>query len=336
MKKNIYITGLGFYTPLGYGQKETLKRLRNGESGLKVKSLWDGIEPCLIGELPDVSFDEHIDWKEPFRLTPYSQILILSCYDAVMDALINENDIKLTGCIMETCLGPSENVNEYMKDLLLIKKGIISPMKFTRTVSNTALGDVSRYFKLKGPSCILLTESSVSYAYDLIRLGMADIVICSAIDLVTKEVILLKGHDGKLLYSEEDISRIHENSDNDVDAWASGCCTVILESEESMKRRGVSAYARLVSCQEKFGKNENHQTDEPRLTTNNYKKFCGNMFYANTIFELAIACLSLKNGESYHVGEKSHKVDCVSALVSSERDGDMNTLFIIEKNKQQI
>ena len=123
MKKNIYITGLGFYTPLGYGQKETLKRLRNGESGLKVKSLWDGIEPCLIGELPDVSFDEHIDWKEPFRPTPYSQILILSCYDAVMDALINENDIKLTGCIMETCLGPSENVNEYMKDLLLIKKG---------------------------------------------------------------------------------------------------------------------------------------------------------------------------------------------------------------------
>lgn len=336
MKKNIYITGLGFYTPLGYGQEETLKKLRNGESGLKVKSLWDSIEPCLIGELPNVSFDEHIDWKEPFRPTPFSQIVILSCYDAIKDAKLDDNDIESTGCIMETCLGPSESVNEYMKDLLRIKKGIISPMKFTRTVSNTALGDVSRYFKLKGPSCILLTESSVSYAYDLIHLDMADIVVCSAIDLVTKEVIMLKGHDRKLLYSEEDISRIQENSGNDFDAWSSGCCTVILESEESMKRRGVSAYARLALCQEKFRKSEDNQTERSGLVNNSHKGFCGNMFYASTIFELATACLSLKNGEAYHVGEKSHKVNYISALVSSEREGGMNSLFIIDKNIQHI
>ena len=50
--------------------------------------------------------------------------------------------LEATGCIMETCLGPSESVNDYMKDLLLLRKGIISPMKFTHTVSNTALGDV--------------------------------------------------------------------------------------------------------------------------------------------------------------------------------------------------
>lgn len=330
MKKNIYITGLGLYTPLGFGKEENLKKLRNGESGLKVKSLWDGIAPCLIGELPEISFDEYIDWKEPFRPTPYSQIFILSCFDAIKDAKINDNDIESTGCIMETCLGPSESVNDYMKDLLRIKKGIISPMKFTRTVSNTALGDVSRYFKLKGPSCILLTESSVSYAYDLISLGMADIVICSAIDIVTKEVIMLKEHDEKLLYSEQDINKINENSSNDVDAWASGCCTVILESEESMKRRGVSAYARLASCQEQFNNNKNELRNEH--VANSYKRFSGNMFYASTIFELAAASLSLKNGESYNVGEKSRKENYESALISSERDGGMNSLFLIEKN----
>lgn len=328
MKKNIYITGLGFYTPLGYGKEETLRNLRNGESGLKVKSLWDGIAPCLIGELPDVSFDEYIEWKEPFRPTPYSQVFILSCYDAIKDAEIGDNDIESTGCIMETCLGPSESVNEYMKELLFIKRGIISPMKFTRTVSNTALGDASRYFKLKGPSSILLTESSVSYAYDLISLGMADIVICSAVDMVTKEVVMLKGHDGKLLYSKQDINKIKGDSIDGVDAWASGCCTVILESEESKKRRGVSAYARLASCQETFGNNE---ISHVKPATNNYKRFSGNMFYASTIFELATACLSLKNGESYNVGEKSHKDDHEEAVISSERDGGMRSMFIIDK-----
>lgn len=325
MKKNIYITGLGFYTPLGYGKETTLKKLRNGESGLKVKSLWDGIVPCLIGELPNVSFDEYIHWKEPFRPTSYSQALILSCYDAIKDAKNEDNDIEATGCIMETCLGPSESVNDYMKDLLLLRKGIISPMKFTHTVSNTALGDVSRYFKLKGPSCIMLTESSVSYAYDLITLGMADIVICSAIDIATKEVMMLKEHDEKLLYSEHDIHKIKENSCNRSDAWGSGCCTLILESEDSMNRRACSPYARLASCQ------ENVSNGKIKQKSNNYKSFCGNMFYASTIFDLAVTCLSLKNGESYHVGEKSHKDDNKDAVVFSERDGDMNTLFIIDK-----
>jgi 3-oxoacyl-(acyl-carrier-protein) synthase len=327
MKPNIYITGLGFFTPLGYGKEETLTKLRNGESGLKVKSLWDGIQPCLIGDLPDVPFDEHIDWKELFRPTLYSQILILSCYDAIKDAKIDDDYIESTGCVMETCLGPSESVNEYMKDLLLIKKGLISPMKFTRTVSNTALGDVSRYFKLKGPSCILLTESSVSYAHDLIRLGMADIVICSAVDMVTKEVVMLKGHDGELLYTEENVERMQDSGSSNVDAWASGCCTVILESEESMKRRGVSAYARLASCQEKFGVDA---TNDSRPAANTDRRFCGNMLYASTVFELAVACLSLKYGESYHVGEKSHKEYHDEVVVSSERDGGMNSLFIID------
>ena len=110
MKQNIYITGLGLYTPLGYGKDDTLKKLRQGESGLKVKSLWEGIPPCLIGELPEVSFDQYIDWKEPFRPTPYSQLFILGCLDAIKDAQIAEKDLESTGCIMETCLGPSESL----------------------------------------------------------------------------------------------------------------------------------------------------------------------------------------------------------------------------------
>ena len=327
MKQNIYITGLGLYTPLGYGKDDTLKKLRQGESGLKVKSLWEGIPPCLIGELPEVSFDQYIDWKEPFRPTPYSQLFILGCLDAIKDAQIAEKDLESTGCIMETCLGPSESVNDYMKELLFKRKGIISPMKFTRTVSNTALGDVSRYFKLKGPSCILLMESSVSYAYDLIKLGMADIIICSAIDVVTQEVILLKGHDGKLLYNAHDIDKIHEDTNHGFGAWASGCCAVVLESEESLQRRGTKAYARLVSCQERL---EGDSVCAPPQITNDYKQFSGNMFYASTLFGLAVASLSIKNGELYHVGEKSHKVKSQEVEVYSKRDGDMSSLFIID------
>jgi hypothetical protein len=54
------------------------------------------------------------------------------------------------------------------------------------------------------------------------------------------------------------------------------------------------------------------------------------MFYASTLFGLAVASLSIKNGESYHVGEKSYKVKSQEVEVYSKRDGDMSSLFIID------
>ena len=156
---------------------------------------------------------------------------------------------------------------------------------------------------------------------------MADIIICSAIDVVTQEVILLKDHDGKLLYNAHDIDKIHEDTNHGFDAWASGCCAVVLESEESLQRRGTKAYARLVSCQERL---EGDSVCAPPQITNDYKQFSGNMFYASTLFGLAVASLSIKNGESYHVGEKSHKVKSQEVEGYSKRDGDMSSLFIID------
>lgn len=72
---NIYITGLGFYTPLGLGKNANLDRLRSGLSGNVT--------------LPGVKFDDYVKWSEPFKPTEFSQVFILACQDAFFDAKLN-------------------------------------------------------------------------------------------------------------------------------------------------------------------------------------------------------------------------------------------------------
>jgi 3-oxoacyl-(acyl-carrier-protein) synthase len=330
--QDVYITGVGFYTPLGYGKDKTLYMLRNGKSGLKNQKLSDNQKSYFMGTLPDINFDEYINWKEAFRPTQYSQRFILGCLDAITDAQLQKEHLQQVGCIMETDLGPSESVDDYLRLLLTMRKGIISPMKFTYTVSNTALGDASRYFQLKGPSSILLTESSVSYAYDLIREGEADIIVCCAIDVLTTEVIRYKEHNGILHNSALDIKVQALDFADRYDAWSSGCCAVVLESGMSIARRKVRPYVQLVECFE-------HPTEytpkikgeETMIKRNCLKSFTGDMFYASTLFGIAANSLALYYDEAYQVGENCYKTSCQTAIINSLRDGNINSKFIIKK-----
>lgn len=330
--RDVYITGVSFLTPLGYGKEQTLYMLRKGESGLRVQKLNDDQEPCLVGQLPEVEFDQFIHWKEPFKPTPYSQKFILGCLGAIDDAGLQPDDIVDAGCIMETELGPSESVDDYLRLLLTMKRGIISPMKFTYTVSNASLGDASRYFQLKGPSSILLTESSVSYSYDLIRQGDADIVMCCAIDMLTDEVIRYKRHRGELYTSEQDIQKRASDLTDSYGAWSSGCCAVVLESGESVKKRNVRKYAQLADCIEHpTSFSPNIPVEEDTLRVNCLKSFTGDMFYASTLFGLAANSMALYNGEIYETGKAGRATDSRSMMINSLRDGSMNTKFIIKK-----
>lgn len=346
---NIYITGLGFYTPLGLGKNANLDRLRSGLSGNVT--------------LPGVKFDDYVKWSEPFKPTEFSQVFILACQDAFFDAKLNgeENTDKI-GCIMESEVGTADCVDDYLTQLLIKKKGIISPMLFTKTVSNTALGDFSRYFKLRGPSSMMLSESSVNYAFDLILHRMTDIVICGAIDIKTSEEELMEHT------PEANYQRVH----------GSGCVAVVLESEESMRKRGVVPYAQLSFSSEKFDFqhtdsdcNLNLQLTEATIrkdlelreddvmlhvcstreslnqTTQLQnlwadkpihdvdicypKDFTFDMLYGSTMFELAVASLSVSFGEFYRVGQRVKYEAFTKAFVSSKREGGMNSYFLLNK-----
>lgn len=186
--KKIFISGLGVYSAAGYGIEQTWKNILNGQSGIKRKQNWNNpeIKDHYYGLPQPLSFKEEIKWQEMFLPTRYSLLGMYACKKAIEDAGINlkteGNDI---GMVIDTSMGSASSVEEYLLDLYQRGLSKISPMKFTKTVTNTAIGDISRLFKLNGPSSLLLNECSVCYGIDLIRKGIINLVICGAIDHYT-------------------------------------------------------------------------------------------------------------------------------------------------------
>lgn len=256
--KKIYITGLGDISALGYGKNESFEKILQEKTGLSVKTDWENekISENIYGQIPDVELNDYVKWPERFPPGKYSKIGLLACKEAIKDAKLELNEIdNEVGVIIETSLGATEAVEAYLYDLYKYGVKKISPLKFTKTVANTVLGDISRVFKLNGPSSLLYNENSISYAYDLIQNGSAEIVICGGLDYYT-DFRMLSEQENELLVkndSQNPVLKILEHEKNrSKNVPGEGASFIVLESEDSVNRRGVSAYAELVNYHSNF------------------------------------------------------------------------------------
>ncbi len=121
--------------------------------------------------MPDFSVKYYLPKLRPPYPSRYSQLALVATSLAIQDAQIELTSIDPTriGTVLNTEFGPNEAVEKYLMDLFTKGPAAVSPLLFSRTVANVALGEIARYFQLKGPSSMLLGENSVCYAYDLLQ-----------------------------------------------------------------------------------------------------------------------------------------------------------------------
>jgi len=284
MKNNkIYITGVGSISSLGYENEKIWENLKNEKNTVSVKSDWENekIKPILFGNPEEVNFSEEISWREKFQPNRYSQLGLLACKNAIEDANLElkEEDNEV-GLIIETCLAATEYVEDYLNDLY--EKGVtrVRPLKFTKTVANTVLGDISRHFKLNGQSSLLYNENSISYGFDLIQKGKADIVICGGVDQFTEFRILSEQKNNLLLNAEEfkNINEILKEAKRVEESYiGEGAAFIVLESERSVKQRNAKTYAELLDYHSNFDfENIDYSYKrEPYILSDAYNRFKG-------------------------------------------------------------
>ena len=254
----VFITGLGSITALGYGAQEAWENILQGRSCVRVKNDWlnPKIKPQYFGEAVPVAFEEEVKWNERFAPQLYSRLGILACKKALEDAGIElapaDNEI---GLIIETSLGATAAVEDYLYDLYQHGLAKISPLKFTKTVANTVLGDISRTFRLNGPSSLIYNSNSISYGVDLIRKGVADIVICGGVDHYTEYRVLSEQENGRLIAvsDETDHRRAIANAtENRRNVLGEGAAFIVLESEAAVLSRNARKYAEIVEYHSSF------------------------------------------------------------------------------------
>jgi 3-oxoacyl-(acyl-carrier-protein) synthase len=255
--EKIFISGLGSISALGYGAQATWENMLKGESGLNIKNDWnnDQLEPHLFGEVVPVEFDNEAKWMDRFPPSKYSQLGILACKKAILDSGIVLKDVdNEIGLIIETSLGATETVESYLYDLFQFGISKVSPIKFTKTVANTVLGDMSRFFKISGPSSLLYNENSICYGVDLIKKGIAEIVICGGVDHYTEYRVLSEQESDLLLPEKAEVDASVSTYPEHVkqNVLGDGACFVVLESESSVKKRKAKVYAELLNYNSNF------------------------------------------------------------------------------------
>lgn len=254
--KRIFISGLGVYSAAGYGIEQTWQTIVKGESGIKRKQDWSysEIRNHYYGTPQTLSFKEEIKWPEFFPPTLYSVLGIYACKKAIEDADLHlnaeGNDI---GMIIDTSMGSAASVENYLQDLYRYGISKISPIKFTKTVTNTAIGDISRLFKLNGSSSLLLNECSLCYGVDLIRKGIIDIVICGAIEHYTDYYVLSEQKTDCLVDDTLSLKdALSKSKKNEQKILGEGACFIVLETEKSSQKRGIKPYAEIIDYNTSF------------------------------------------------------------------------------------
>lgn len=158
---NIAISGWGIISELGNSEDDIIKN-------------WDA------GKLPNgtaLDFVHNLDPRKARRMSRLGKMLTSVSQKCLIMSESSGGD--RTGIIMNTNYG-SINLNiEFGK--VLKTPELASPMDFSNTVSNAALGNVALYFKLKGRSTLLMGSNAISYSMRLLeKKNDEKIVVCGA------------------------------------------------------------------------------------------------------------------------------------------------------------
>lgn len=239
---NIYISGIGTYIHKGYGIDTLWGNVQTSSIAVGIKSDWidSRIVKIRFGKPEEVSLKEELQLTDVLPPMKYSYYGMLACKKALEDArLTNYPKQSSIGMVIDTAAGTSIAVEEYLNRLIYQGLHKTSPILFTRTVANTALGDISRLFKLRGPSSLLFNECSLCYGFDLLKKGMCDIVICGSIESFNEYYILSE----KMLFGD---------GFGECFYLGEGAAFIVLESEKSLKKRIGKHYASIVDYSVSF------------------------------------------------------------------------------------
>ena len=260
MENRIVISGMGITSAAGLGLKDFHDKIKNAPTDLSVKTEWEEEElsSSFSYALPDFKIKQYYtNLRPPFPLR-YSKIAMMGCLDAYQNADIENLDIDpgRIGLILNSTFGANAASEVYLTKLYSRGPRRVSPFKFTKTVSNSALGDISRYFKLRGVSSFLQGENSICYGFDLLKENKADIVLCGGFDEVRDNIYLLYNEKGFLLPSHSDVeetplnimnSQLQKHRNDKKVIFGEGAAFLVLERLENALKRKAKIYAEVVN-----------------------------------------------------------------------------------------
>src|SRR5271165_860445 len=186
MKRRVVVTGMGAVTPLGRQVSEIWTRVCNGESGIATLRCFDASKYRVRfgGEVADWSVTGYVEPREEKKLDRFTQFALVAAVNAAKDAGIDfsKYDPFRCGVMIGSGIGGLWEIETQHGRLMTKGPDKVSAFTIPKLIANSASGQVSIEFKLRGPNECIVTAcasaaNSIGQAYRTIQYGDADVMI---------------------------------------------------------------------------------------------------------------------------------------------------------------
>ncbi len=256
--KRVVVTGIGALTPLGNDVPTYWDSLLNGVSGADIIKQFDvtKFKTKFACELKDFNPENYFERKEARKLDRFSQIALVAADEAVRAAGLTDPGIDhdRVGVIWASGIGGMITFIEEMKNYNA-GDGTprFNPFFIPKLILDIASGHISMKYGFRGPnfstvSACASSTNSVIDAFNYIRLGKADAIVCGGSEAVVTEAGI-GGFNAMKALSERnnDFKTASRPFDLNRDGFVlgEGAGSIILEEFEHAKRRGAHIIAEV-------------------------------------------------------------------------------------------
>lgn len=259
--KRVVVTGMGALTPLGNTVNDYWKGLVNGVSGADMITLFDASKfktkfACEIKGFEPTNFLER---KEARKIDRFTQIALVASDQAVADANIpkDSTDHDRIGVIFASGIG---GLITFQEEVVNFAKGDgtprFNPFFIPKMILDIAAGQISMRHGFRGPNFAVVSAcasstNAIMEAYNLIRLGKANIILTGGSESVVREAGV-GGFNAMKALSERnnDPKTASRPYDKDRDGFVMGeaAGVLVLEELDHAIERGARIYCEIAGC----------------------------------------------------------------------------------------
>jgi len=256
----VVITGYGVVTPIGRSVGEMMNGFALGDCATRVMPDWNRLGPlrCQVGAPVEIQDPTAIPRQYRRTMSRMSIMAVQAADQALAHAGISPSNIPEDprfGCVLGSTAGSPEATTQSYQSLLAHHEyTLLGAAEFFRCLPHTVTLNVAQYLGIKGVAMATAAacasgSQAIGLAYDLIRLGRQDVILCGGAEELHETVV----GSFDILYAassgyNDSPSRTPRPFDRDRDGLVcgEGAGVLVLECLDHAKRRGANILAEVV------------------------------------------------------------------------------------------
>jgi 3-oxoacyl-[acyl-carrier-protein] synthase II len=259
--KRVVVTGIGALTPIGNNLQEYWNGLINGVPGADFITQFDAskFKTRFACELKNFDPLNYLDRKEARKIDRFTQTALISSDQAVLDAGINASNVNVdrVGVVFASGIG---GLITFQEEVVNFAKGDgtprYNPFFIPKMILDIAAGHISMRHGFRGPNFAVVSAcasstNAIMEAFNLIRLGKADIILTGGSESVISEAGVGGFNAMKALSERNDdpktASRPYDK-DRDGFVMGEGSGVLVVEELEHALKRGAKIYCEIAGC----------------------------------------------------------------------------------------